>query len=40
MLDATAKLCAEPLAMVKDRVTTLHPDFAGQRAGPAFQEVA
>lgn len=40
LLAATAEVCAEPLAMVKDRVTTLHRDFVGQSAPPALQEVA
>jgi hypothetical protein len=41
LLDATAaEVCTEPLAMVKDRVTTLHRGFVGQSLRPQLQEVA
>jgi two-component system chemotaxis sensor kinase CheA len=40
LLDATTQLCAQPLAMVKGRVTTLHPGFAAYSALPRLQEVA
>jgi two-component system chemotaxis sensor kinase CheA len=39
-LAADPEICVEPLAMVKDRVTTLHRDFTAQSARPALQEVA
>jgi two-component system chemotaxis sensor kinase CheA len=40
LLDVTAEVCAEPLVIVKDCVTTLHRDFASQGARPALQEIA
>jgi hypothetical protein len=43
LLAVDPDLCEGQLAMVKDRVTTVHRDFAGQIGGPVeavLQEVA